>query len=198
MNITRYEFHCLQHVREYRNTIKYLNFHKIRSWQLTSMKCQSCAKVGSGNYCSSIKHVSKHTGEENCNKRHVSGEGKQREKQSGCKKEWAREAETIGNTFVNNHTQNNAGLLLTRDITSTIAIQRVCVSVRNCLHGGRQLRTMHCGQNGCNKLLYAGLRAPQLTGVRGTGERMPAKECNECHTCDTNIFYFNKAFARGT
>lgn len=66
-----------------------------------------------------------HTGEENCNKRHVSGEGKQREKQSGCKKEWAREAETIGNTFVNNRTQNNAGLLLTRDITSTIAMQRV-------------------------------------------------------------------------
>lgn len=49
--------------------------------------------MGSGNYCSSIKHVSKHTGEENCNKRHVSGEGKPREKQSARKIEWEREKE---------------------------------------------------------------------------------------------------------
>lgn len=47
--------------------------------------------MGSGNYCSSIKHVSKHTGEENCNKRHVSGEGNQREKKRCRKKEWERE-----------------------------------------------------------------------------------------------------------
>lgn len=41
--------------------------------------------------CSSIKHESKHTGEEICNKRHVSGEGKQREKKRCRKKEWERE-----------------------------------------------------------------------------------------------------------
>lgn len=49
-------------------------------------------------------------------------------RKSGKGKKRAREAETIGNTFVNNRTQNNAGLLLTRDITSTIAM----LLVREC------------------------------------------------------------------
>lgn len=95
-------------------------------------------------------------------------------------------AETIGNTFVNNRMQNNAGLLLTRDITS---IEMLCVCVRERLGDNCEL----CTVVRMGAISYCTL----VCGRRGGGieKRVPGKECNECHTCDTNLFYFNNAFA---